>query len=84
VVGINTAIVAAGQGIGFAIPTNMARPIITQLVEKGKVTRAWLGVSIKPVTEEIARSLGLSKPAWRLIAGVQGDGPAAKRGHQRR
>lgn len=80
VVGINTAIVAAGQGIGFAIPTNMARPIIAQLVEKGKVTRAWLGVSIKPVSDEEARSLGLSKPVGALIAGVQGDGPAAKAG----
>jgi Do/DeqQ family serine protease len=80
VVGINTAIVAAGQGIGFAIPTNMARPIISQLVEKGKVTRAWLGVSIKPVSEDDARSLGLSKPLGALIAGVQADGPAAKAG----
>ena len=80
VVGINTAIVAAGQGIGFAIPTNMARPIIAQLVEKGKVTRAWLGVSIKPVSEDDSRALGLSKPVGALIAGVQGDGPAAKAG----
>jgi len=80
VVGINTAIVAAGQGIGFAIPTNMARPIISQLVEKGKVTRAWLGVSIKPVSEDEAHSLGLSKPVGALIAGVHGDGPAAKAG----
>ena len=80
VVGINTAIVAAGQGIGFAIPTSMARPIISQLVDKGKVTRAWLGVSIKPVSEEAARSLGLPKPAGTLIAGVQELGPAAKGG----
>ncbi len=80
VVGINTAIVAAGQGIGFAIPTNMARPIITQLVEKGKVSRAWLGVSIKPVTEEVARSIRLAKPTGALIAGVQGNGPADKGG----
>lgn len=80
VVGINTAIVAAGQGIGFAIPTNMARPIIAQLVEKGKVSRAWLGVSIKPVTEETARSLGLAKPTGALIAGVQEGGPADKGG----
>lgn len=80
VVGINTAIVAAGQGIGFAIPTNMARPIIAQLVEKGKVIRAWLGVSIKPVTEDMVRSLGLVKPTGTLIAGVQDNGPAAKGG----
>lgn len=80
VVGINTAIVAAGQGIGFAIPTAMAKPIITQLVDKGKVTRAWLGVSIKPVSEEIARSLGLAKPTGTMIAGVQKNGPAEKGG----
>jgi len=80
VVGINTAIVAAGQGIGFAIPTNMARPIISQLVDKGTVTRAWLGVSIKPLTEESARSFGLAKPAGALIAELYGNGPAEKGG----
>ena len=81
VVGINTAIVAAGQGIGFAIPTNMARPIIAQLVEKGKVTRAWLGVSISPITEEAARSLGLrQQQAGALIAELYQGGPADKGG----
>jgi serine protease Do/serine protease DegQ len=80
VVGINTAIVAAGQGIGFAIPTNMARPIISQLVDKGSVTRAWLGVSIKPVTEESARAFGLAKPAGALIAELYDNGPAKKGG----
>lgn len=81
VVGINTAIVAAGQGIGFAIPTNMARPIITQLVEKGKVTRAWLGVSISPVTAEAARALGLrQQQAGALIAELYQGGPAERGG----
>jgi serine protease Do/serine protease DegQ len=80
VVGINTAIVAAGQGIGFAIPTSMARPIISQLVDKGSVTRAWLGVSIKPLTEESARALGLDKPAGALIAELYNNGPAEKGG----
>lgn len=80
VVGINTAIVAAGQGIGFAIPTSMARPILAQLVEKGSVTRAWLGVSIKPITEEVARSLGLDKPGGALIAELYSSGPAEKGG----
>lgn len=82
VIGINTAIVAAGQGIGFAIPTNMARPIVAQLVEKGKVTRAWLGVGIRPVTEDMAASLGLSKPVGALITELYAGGPAERGGIQ--
>ena len=61
VIGINTAIVAAGQGIGFAIPVNMAKQIVEQLIKKGSVTRAWLGVAIQPVTEDIAASFGLAE-----------------------
>jgi serine protease Do len=61
VIGINTAIVAAGQGIGFAIPINMSKQVVTQLIKKGSVTRGWLGVSIQPVTEELAQSFGLKK-----------------------
>lgn len=76
VIGINTAIVAAGQGIGFAIPTNMARPIITQLMDKGKVTRAWLGISISPVTDEIAARIGLSKPNGAIVSELFEGGPA--------
>ena len=76
VIGINTAIVAAGQGIGFAIPTNMARPIISQLMEKGKVTRAWLGISIAPVTEEIASRIGLARPHGAVVAELFEGGPA--------
>ena len=56
VVGINTAIIASGQGIGFAIPINMAKTIILQLKQKGKVTRGWLGVGIQEVTNELAQS----------------------------
>jgi len=58
VIGINTAIVASGQGIGFAIPINMARKIMADLVKQGKVTRGWLGVGIQPLTPELARSFG--------------------------
>lgn len=76
VIGINTAIVAAGQGIGFAIPTNMARPIISQLMDKGKVTRAWLGISISPVTEEIAARTGMQKPRGALVSELFEGGPA--------
>ena len=59
VVGINTAIVAQGQGIGFAIPINMANQILPDLKTKGKVARGWLGVSIQDITEDIAKSLKL-------------------------
>ncbi|HEX2767994.1 MAG TPA: trypsin-like peptidase domain-containing protein, partial [Geobacteraceae bacterium] len=59
VIGINTAIVAGGQGIGFAIPVNMAKSVLPQLEEKGKVTRGWLGVAIQPVTPELAQSFGV-------------------------
>ena len=58
VIGINTAIVAGGSGIGFAIPSNMARKIYTELSTKGRVTRGWLGVSIQPLTPELANSFG--------------------------
>ena len=60
VIGINTAIVAAGQGIGFAIPINMVKRVVDQLVDKGKVVRGWLGVSLQPLSAELAQSLGLS------------------------
>ncbi|MEK7879353.1 MAG: trypsin-like peptidase domain-containing protein, partial [candidate division NC10 bacterium] len=58
VIGINTAIVAAGQGIGFAIPVNLVKRVTSQLVDKGKVVRGWLGASVQPVTTELAQSLG--------------------------
>ena len=60
VVGVNTAIVARGQGIGFSIPVNLAENIINQLTSAGKVTRGWLGVLIQAITPEISESLGLS------------------------
>jgi serine protease Do len=80
VIGINTAIVAAGQGIGFAIPVNMAKQVIAQLIKKGSVTRGWLGVSIQPVTEEIAKSFGLSKARGALVSDVMAGSPAEKAG----
>ena len=80
VIGINTAIVAAGQGIGFAIPSNTAKAVIAQLREKGKVTRGWIGVSIQSVTPELAPSFGMEKPVGALIADVATDGPAEKGG----
>ncbi|OGU11619.1 MAG: peptidase [Geobacteraceae bacterium GWC2_58_44] len=80
VIGINTAIVAAGQGIGFAIPVNMAKQVVTQLISKGNVSRGWLGVSIQSVNEEMARSFGLPKAYGALVNDVVPGGPAAKSG----
>ncbi|HBG04556.1 MAG: peptidase [Geobacteraceae bacterium GWC2_58_44] len=80
VIGINTAIVAGGQGIGFAIPVNMAKSIITQLKETGKVTRGWLGVSLQLVTPELAQSFGLESEKGGLIAEVLPGSPAEKSG----
>jgi serine protease Do/serine protease DegQ len=83
VVGINTAIVAAGQGIGFAIPVNLAKLIADQLIETGEVTRGWLGVSIQPLTPELAESFGLDKVAGALVNQVLPGTPAEKAGVQR-
>ena len=83
VVGINTAIVASGQGIGFAIPINLARLIADQLIEKGEVTRGWLGVSLQPLTPELARSFGLDKVGGALVNQVFDDSPAAAAGVRR-
>ena len=83
VVGINTAIVAGGQGIGFAIPIEMAKEILDQLKEKGKVVRGWLGVGIQKVTPELAQSFGLKKGKGALVASVEKDGPADKAGIKR-
>ncbi len=84
VVGINTAIYSPSGGsigIGFSIPANLARNIVNQLKETGKVSRGWLGVNIQQVTDEIAESLGLPGGArGALIARAQEDGPAAKGG----
>lgn len=80
VVGINTAIVAQGQGIGFAIPINMAKSILADLKTKGKVTRGWLGISVQDVTEDIAKNLSLKNRAGALVSDVFKDDPADKAG----
>jgi serine protease Do len=83
VVGINTAIYSpngGSVGIGFAIPSSLAQPVIQQLREHGKVERGWLGVQIQEVTPAIASSLGLAKPEGALVADVTKDSPAAKAG----
>ena len=83
VIGINTAIYSpngGSVGIGFAIPANLARPVIEQLKANGRVARGWLGVQIQQVTPEIAEGFGLPKPEGALVAGVSADGPAARAG----
>jgi serine protease Do len=82
VIGINSAIVAGGSGIGFAIPSNMAKKIYTELLVKGKVSRGWLGVSIQPLTPELAKSFGSKETKGVLISDVVPDSPAAKAGLQ--
>jgi serine protease Do len=83
VVGINTAIVAQGTGIGFAIPVNMAKEIVPQLRERGRVTRGWLGVMIQNVTKELAKSFDLDETNGALVAEVTEDGPADQAGFKR-
>lgn len=81
VVGINTAIIAGGGGgIGFAIPINMAKTIVSQLRESGRVTRGYLGVRFQPLTADLARSFGLDSDKGALIASVDKDTPAEKAG----
>lgn len=84
VVGINTAIFASGQGLGFAIPINMAKKLIPQLITHGKVTdRGWLGVMIQPVTEDLAKSFGLTGESGALVGDVVKGSPAEKAGIKR-
>jgi len=80
VIGINSAIIASGQGIGFAIPSNMARRVIAQIKEGGKVSRGWLGVTIQDVSEDTAKALDMDEPRGALIANVIPDQPADKAG----
>ena len=76
VIGINSAVVRGGSGIGFAIPASMARRVASQLVEHGKVTRGWLGVVLQPLTPELAALPGKGV----LVTEVMPDSPAARAG----
>jgi serine protease Do len=80
VIGINTAIIASGQGIGFAIPIDMAREIAPQLQKRGHVTRGLLGVTIQDVTPELAKSLGLGTAGGALVSQVMPDESAERAG----
>jgi len=86
VIGINTAIVSqsgGNVGIGFAIPINLAKQIMNQLIDKGKVVRGWLGVTIQDVTEDIADALGLENAEGVIISSVIPDSPADNAGLKR-
>ena len=86
VIGINTAIYSrtgANNGIGFAIPIDMARNVMDQLKAHGRVIRGWLGVEIQEVTPDLAQSFGLPKPEGALVASADKDGPAGKGGIER-
>jgi serine protease Do len=87
-IGINTAIVSGGgggnQGVGFAVPVNMARNVMDQIMKNGKVTRGYLGVSAQTVTGDIATSFGLTgTPRGALVGDVASDSPASKAGLQK-
>lgn len=82
VVGINTAIVAQGQGIGFAIPVNVAKDLIPQL-RAGKIIRGWMGVMIQDITPELAESFGIKETKGVIVGDVVPDGAADKAGIKR-
>jgi serine protease Do len=83
VIGVNTAIASesgGSVGIGFAIPTNLVKPVVTQLAQSGHVVRGWLGVSIQPVTKDLATSFGLPGTTGALVGSVSNDSPASRAG----
>ena len=81
-IGINTAIVTGGgggnQGVGFAVPINMAKQEMEQILKNGKVIRGWLGVEVQPLTPEMAKAFGVPVTHGAVVAGVTAGGPAAK------
>ena len=83
VIGVNTAIISptgVSAGIGFAVPSDMAKSVIAQLKEHGSVSRGWLGVNIQNVTKDLAAGLGMDSPRGALVAAVTDGSPAAKAG----
>ncbi|MBZ5503494.1 MAG: DegQ family serine endoprotease [Acidobacteriia bacterium] len=86
-IGINTAIETGGgggnQGVGFAIPINMARPVMEQIVSHGKVVRGYLGIYIQDVTSQMAKQFGLGEVRGALVGDVSADAPASRAGMKR-
>ena len=86
VIGVNAAIYApagGNVGIGFAVPSTIAAPVVAELIDEGKVSRGWLGVTLQPLTPELAESLGLENTDGALVADVAADSPAARAGIRR-
>ncbi len=83
VIGINTMIYGIGTGIGFAIPSNLVKKVMNDLIKEGKVTRAWIGVSIQPVTKDMAKSLGMEELKGAIVSEVHPDSPAQNAGIER-
>jgi serine protease Do/serine protease DegQ len=82
VIGINTAILSSGQGIGFAIPINTAQRVASALISRGRVVRGWVGVSLEPLSDDLAKSLGAPKGQGVIVKRVLPGGPAEKAGLQ--
>jgi len=82
VIGINTAVAAQAQGIGFAIPINTVKSVLQELMNKGHITRPWLGVQVQPLDEQLASYFGLKSTEGALVAGVVSGSPADKAGLQ--
>ena len=83
VIGVNTVILSptgGNIGIGFAVPSSVAQPVVEQLVETGEVRRGFIGVTIQPVTEQIAEALGLDATRGALVSEVEADTPAGRAG----
>lgn len=83
VVGVNTAVMARGQGLGFAIPINMAKTVVEHLKVNGKVIRGWLGIMIQDITPEISEALGINRDKGGLVSEVKEGSPADKAGLMR-
>lgn len=84
-IGINTAIFSqsgGSQGVGFAIPVSLVQEVMSQIIEHGQVIRGWLGLSVQPMTLELAESFGLENRGGIIVAGVDRDGPAHRAGLQ--
>lgn len=86
VVGVNTAIISPGGGsvgIGFAVPSDLVQEVVADLADDGTLTRGWLGVNIRPMTEEVATVLGYDAPKGAVVEAVSADSPAAEGGLQK-
>ena len=82
-IGVNTAILSPGGGsvgIGFSVPSDLVQKIVADLADDGTITRGWLGVQIRPMTDEVAQVLGYGTPKGAVIEAVGDDSPAKKAG----